>query len=118
MQQFAEFFAKAVLEFTRRLQEGEVKVHEPWSKPIFSIHDGQSLPIAFFKRLLYAGNPIMRRIPVFGSTHTYLNRTVTLTFETLRDARNTLNAWVYCRSIIGISCDASLKAEKSNGSLI
>jgi hypothetical protein len=88
--EFTEFFSKAVVEFTNIMAS---KSEAGWKKSLLRCEDGQCLPIAFFKNLLYTQEPTnykaLGKIPVTGVTHTYPNR-IKREFYNLNDARRFL----------------------------
>jgi len=95
--EFTEFFSKATLEFTNKMAEESEKSggKQGWQKPLLSVQDGQCLPIAFWRRLLYKEDPVkyksFEKIPIAGATHTYLNRGIFDFGYSIEEARGFLS---------------------------
>ena len=83
---FMEFFSKATMELTRRLEEKKrMEEGDHWKPPVIQHHDGQTLPLSLWHAAFYAGQPsgitqaeidYLKQFPLVGTTHTIKNRGV------------------------------------------
>ncbi|MFA5388144.1 MAG: alpha-amylase family glycosyl hydrolase [Candidatus Omnitrophota bacterium] len=93
--EFTDFFSSAVIVLTNRMAEMADKTmgKKGWKDVLLSLHDGQVLPAAFYRRFLYQKDPgkykTLAKIPVSGFTHTYNNR-VLKHFKSIEEVREFL----------------------------